>query len=182
MLQRAGDVTIIYNSSTDDGQTGEMSRFMMQLMVEGGHEIERRTLHTEKDRNIITPKCIEKTPEVMQRLMDIGYLSPTAMNNYRRCPLRFYYNNVARIKEPDNTGDEIDNRIFGNIFHLAAELIYKQIMQPNGLVKSSDIERVLKDRKQIQRSATDKQGSDNTICKTSARNRQVSRSFYHNKP
>lgn len=152
MLQRAGDVTIVYNSSTDDGQTGEMSRFMMQLMVEGGHAIERRTLHTEKDRYIITPKCIEKTPEVMQRLMNIDYLSPTAMNNYRRCPLRFYYNNVARIKEPDNTGDEIDNRIFGNIFHLAAELIYKQIMQPNGLVKSSDIERVLKDRKQIETS------------------------------
>ncbi|WP_288319112.1 PD-(D/E)XK nuclease family protein [Xylanibacter caecicola] len=150
MLQRANDITLVYNSSTDDGQTGEMSRFMMQLMVESGYAIERRTLHTEKDRNIMTPRCIEKTPEVMDRLMSIGYLSPTAMNNYRRCPLRFYYNNVAKIKEPDNIDEDIDNRIFGNIFHLASELIYRQIMQPDGLVKSTDIERVLKDRKLIE--------------------------------
>jgi hypothetical protein len=33
LLQRAHDVTIIYNTATTDGQRGEMSRFMLQLMV-----------------------------------------------------------------------------------------------------------------------------------------------------
>lgn len=150
MIQRADDVTLVYNSSTEDGKTGEMSRFMMQMMVESGHVIKRNTLHTEKDSHVITPESIEKTPEVMARLMSIGYLSPTAMNNYRRCPLRFYYNNVAKIKEPDDTDEEINNRIFGNIFHLASELIYKNMLYNGGTVTSSDIERVLKDRKLIE--------------------------------
>lgn len=150
MLQRAGDITLVYNSSTEDGHTGEMSRFMMQMMVESGHEINRNTLHTKKDRNVFTPRVIEKTPEVMERMKSIGYLSPTAMNNYRRCPLRFYYNNVAKIKEPENIDDEINNRTFGNIFHLASEMIYRDILKSGKTVTSSDIETILKDRKLIE--------------------------------
>jgi hypothetical protein len=34
LLQRAKDVTLVYNNATNDGQTGEMSRFMLQQMVE----------------------------------------------------------------------------------------------------------------------------------------------------
>lgn len=150
MLQRAGDITIIYNSSTEDGHTGEMSRFMMQLMVESKHHIIRKTLHTKKDRNTITPEIIEKTPEVMERLLSVRYLSPTAMNNYRRCPVRFYYNNVAGIKEADDIEDEINNRTFGNIFHLASELIYKDLEQRKGMITESDIEKIIKDRKRIE--------------------------------
>ena len=33
LIQRASDVTLVYNNSTNDGQTGEMSRFMLQMMV-----------------------------------------------------------------------------------------------------------------------------------------------------
>ena len=39
LLQRAKDVTIVYNNSTNDGQTGEMSRFMLQLMASGKQPI-----------------------------------------------------------------------------------------------------------------------------------------------
>ena len=46
LLQRASDVTILYNNSTEDGQRGEMSRFMLQLMVESPHTITRRTLQS----------------------------------------------------------------------------------------------------------------------------------------
>ena len=34
MLQRSADITLTYNNSTEDGHTGEMSRFMLQLLVE----------------------------------------------------------------------------------------------------------------------------------------------------
>jgi len=150
MLQRAGDITIVYNSSTEDGNTGEMSRFMMQLMVESNHAISRRALHTGKEHRNLVPAPVAKTPEVMERLLSVGYLSPTAMNNYRRCPLRFYYNNVANIKESDSIENEIDNRTFGNIFHLASELIYRSIKKADGTVTASDIETLMKDRKRTE--------------------------------
>jgi hypothetical protein len=39
LLQRASDVTILYNDSTEDGHTGEMSRFMKQFLVESNQKI-----------------------------------------------------------------------------------------------------------------------------------------------
>ena len=44
LLQRAQDVTILYNNATEGSQTGEMSRFMLQLLVKYPHPIQRLTL------------------------------------------------------------------------------------------------------------------------------------------
>ena len=51
LLQRASDVTLVYNNATSDGQTGEMSRFMLQLMVESGHTIIFQTLKSGQNIN-----------------------------------------------------------------------------------------------------------------------------------
>lgn len=52
LLQRAKDISIVYNTSTENGNRGEMSRFMLQLMVESGHQINIKTLHA--DQNTLT--------------------------------------------------------------------------------------------------------------------------------
>lgn len=92
------------------------------------------------------PHIIEKSPAVMDVLDNMRRISPSAVNQYMRCPLQFFYNYVAKIKEPDNTDeDTVDNRIFGNIFHKAAFYIYKDMAGNDGLIKSGDIDRYLKD-------------------------------------
>ncbi|MBP5507827.1 MAG: PD-(D/E)XK nuclease family protein, partial [Prevotella sp.] len=53
----------------------------------------------------------------MQCLHSMTTLSPTAINRYLRCPLLFFYNYVAGIKEPNDESDVMDNLKFGNIFH-----------------------------------------------------------------
>ena len=59
-------------------------------------------------------------------------LSPTAINKYMYCPMRFYYNYVCGINEyPDEDITEIDSMIFGDIFHYAAEQMYRSICQHN---------------------------------------------------
>ena len=134
LLQRAGDVTILYNSSTEDGQRGEMSRFMLQLMVESPHVITRHTLQSGQSVQKWHPEPITKTPHVLQVMQSQfttqhPILSPTAITKYMHCPLQFYYLYVADIQQPDAPDDEqeLDNRIFGNIFHEAADIIYKQL-------------------------------------------------------
>ena len=137
LLQRAQDVTILYNSATEDGQRGEMSRFMLQMLVESPHSIGLHTLQSDHTVLPGKPAPIAKTRQVMQVLLDPytssepKTLSPTAINRYMRCPLQFYYRYVADLKEPDVPDDEqeLDNRIFGNIFHDAADIIYKQLPQ-----------------------------------------------------
>jgi hypothetical protein len=155
LLQRASDVTILYNSSTEDGQRGEMSRFMLQLMVESPHTIIRQTLQSGQSVQKWQPQPIEKTPHVLQVMQSQfttqhPILSPTAITKYMRCPLQFYYLYVADIHQPDAPDDEqeLDNRIFGNVFHEAADIIYHQLPR---YIEKPLLEHLLKSKVEIER-------------------------------
>ena len=165
LLQRADDVTIVYNNATADGQRGEMSRFMLQLMVESPHQITYRTLQASQKHTPFRPPTIAKTPEVMERLLRhfsctvdangkpsdrAPLLTPTAVNRYLRCPLIFYYTYVHDLREPDITDDDtIDSRLFGNIFHEAARIVYTRLMKKSHQILASDIEVMLKEKVDI---------------------------------
>ncbi len=158
LLQRANDVTLVYNNSTNDGQTGEMSRFMLQLMVDGRQTITYQTLKAGQQSLLRMPKPIEKTEAVMdilrQRfLQNTGIVSPTAISNYLRCQCRFFYRYVSNLAEPDNNDEElIDNRIFGNIFHLSAQKVYEYLMQLTGdRITALAIDDLLKNNIEIER-------------------------------
>ena len=162
LLQRAEDVAIVYNNATEEGRTGQMSRFMLQLLVESSHKISLQSLtstllpHTSSLQpplgSVGTESPIPKDPAVMSLLKNVRSLSPSAINRYLRCQLQFYYNLLAGLKEPDqNDEDEIDNRIFGNIFHRSAELIYTPFASSGQLVKKRDLQEILKNRHYIER-------------------------------
>ena len=147
LLQRAGDITIAYNNSTDNGHTGEMSRFMLQLLVESGQKIDHYSLTAKNQPTPLMPKPIEKDEAAIAKLEEISQLSPSAINTYIRCKLAFYYQYIAHIKEPDPDPETIDNRMFGNIFHRAAYLIYKDITAHSPLIEKVHIQTYLSNRK-----------------------------------
>ena len=157
LLQRAGDVTILYNNATSDGKTAEMSRFMLQLMVEHKIPITFQTLKAGQTPQLHAPKAINKTPEVMTQLQrrftkDAGGISPTAINTYLRCQLRFFYRYVCELTEPDNTEDDlIDNRLFGNIFHKSAQLVYQYLVKTKATITAMALDDLLKDEVTIER-------------------------------
>lgn len=151
LLQRATDITLTYNHATEEGHTGEMSRFMIQFMVESAHTIKHKTLMPEQTFTRLHPITIGKSAEVISRLDSIDSLSPTAINRYLYCPLTFYYNVIQKIKEPDESDEDlIDNRVFGNIFHRSAELIYSPFVQSGQKVLGEDIEQLLKHGERIE--------------------------------
>lgn len=150
LLQRAGDITIVYNSSTNNGHKGEMSRFALQLLVYGGHKVERCRLFADNTIATALPQKIVKNDDVMRRLLAFERISPTAIGKYLRCPLRFYYYHIAGMK--DDTGDEdgtIDQRMFGNILHDAARRVYELITSDDDTVTTQDIDRMLGDERTV---------------------------------
>ena len=147
LLQRAGDITIAYNNSTDNGHTGEMSRFMLQLLVESGQKIDHYSLTAKNQPSPLMPKAIEKDEAAIGKLEEMSRLSPSAINTYIRCKLAFYYQYIAHIKEPDSDPETIDNRMFGNIFHRAAYLIYKDITDHSPVIEKAHIQAYLSNRK-----------------------------------
>ncbi len=138
LLQRVKDVTLVYNNATNDGQTGEMSRFMLQQMVERVKPIQYQTLQAGQQTTLRRPKDIVKTDQVMAIMKERfskrnGGISPTAISTYLRCQLRFFYHYVGNLKEPlENDEELVDNRIFGNIFHKAAQELYEQLKTLTG--------------------------------------------------
>ena len=147
LLQRAGDITIAYNNSTDNGHTGEMSRFMLQLLVESGQKKAHYSLTAKNQPTPLMPKAIEKDEAALSKLEEMSRLSPSAINTYIRCKLAFYYQYIAHIKEPDSDPETIDNRMFGNIFHRAAYLIYKDITDHSPVIEKAHIQAYLSNRK-----------------------------------
>ena len=150
MIQRSKDVTILYNSSTSAARTGEMSRFMLQLLVETNSPIRRIALCSGQEINPHSPKPIPCNEKIRKRLDSIKYLSPTAITTFMRCPLMFFYNYIVGIKEDCIIDDDdIDSRMFGLIFHNAAQTIYEEYL-PQIITSGKPVEMLLKGRKGIE--------------------------------
>jgi len=150
LLQRADDITICYNNATREGQTGEMSRFMLQLMVEGGHPIARQALMAGNETITTAAQARDKDARALAFLNNFERVSPSAINRYMRCPLSFYFYYVMNIKEPDDNDDnEIDNRLFGDIFHRAAQLIYDPLV--GRTITHPDIDDIIQHRDRTER-------------------------------
>ncbi|MCM1079134.1 MAG: PD-(D/E)XK nuclease family protein [Bacteroidales bacterium] len=151
LLQRTTDVTLAYNSSTEGINTGEMSRFMLQLMAETDIPIRRISLQTGQDNNTVTPKAIAKASPSTES-DTASYISPSSLSSYLRCQVRYYYEQVLKLREQDSDDiDELDNRIFGNIFHYASELAYKDMMDKDGYIHADILKRTLSDDGKIAR-------------------------------
>lgn len=134
LLQRAGDITLCYNNATEDGHTGEMSRFMLQLMVESQHRIRRQSLVAGQVPMRTNCEVEPKTEEVMTVLEKGRLVTPTFLNTYQRCPKRFFFRYVKGLEELEKVDeDEVDNCVFGDIFHRAAQLFYLQCTSPSNI-------------------------------------------------
>lgn len=158
LVQRAESVTLLYNTGADGLNRGEMSRFMLQLIVESPHEISHEYLEAGQSPRQTGEIRIAKTPEIlgrMHRIYDIrrhpeALFSPSALNAYIDCRLRFYYRYVARLKVPEEVSAEIDSALFGTIFHRAAERVYKDLTARGKDVRQEDLEALMKDGVKLQ--------------------------------
>ena len=158
LIQRAENITLLYNTSSDGLNRGEESRFMLQLLVEGPHEITREYLEAGQSPQNTLEIQIEKTPEILRRLYraydtaqpESVILSPSALNTYLDCRLRFYYRYVAGLKTPDEVSAEIDSALFGTIFHLSAQLAYTDLTANGKMIQREDLERLLRNEIKLQ--------------------------------
>ncbi len=157
LLQRAEKVALLYNTSTDGINRGEMSRFMLQLLVEWGYPVRRRQLEASQSPLTSASLTVAKTQEVMRRMQERfdvrtnpkAYLSPSALNCFLDCPMRFYFRYVAALTVPDEVSAEIDSAKFGSIFHHAAEHLYKDLTEHGKTIRREDLEALMKDEARV---------------------------------
>ena len=129
LLQRSSSAYMLYNTESDSRNTGEKSRFLLQL------EIEQEPNHTlnnyvvAADVPLITTSVlnIEKSPAVIEKLAGLASygFSPSALTSYIRNPIDFYHQYVLGIREQDSVEETIAVNTLGTVVHNVLENLYK---------------------------------------------------------
>lgn len=152
VLQRAENVYLFYNTETDVLGQGEMSRYLRQLLNESNMQPQMQILYNDIQPPAIKPIAITKDERMIDILKSLSEpkpygkftgISPSALSSYIDCKLKFYFQYVAKIKEPNEVEEEIDARVLGNFLHDAMEYIYTQLKNAKGTnqLESSDIQK-----------------------------------------
>ncbi|TKG97345.1 PD-(D/E)XK nuclease family protein [Puteibacter caeruleilacunae] len=144
-IQRARKVTLMYNPVSDGMNSGEMSRYIHQLKLESDFELNYKNLvfnvRNNDEQSIVVNKNEGIIEQLYQRFASRP-LSPSALNSYLDCRLRFYFRYVAGLTEPDELSPEMGADVFGKVFHYVLEKFYQKI--PNGKVEKIHIDTFLK--------------------------------------
>ncbi len=151
LIQRAKNITLVYNSGSDGLKTGEMSRFMHQLKFETGFDIKERTvvsgLSIPEGKSI----TVDKTPEILEVLEKYNTythnektFSPSAINAYLRCSLQFYYRYIAGLKEPEEVTENVDLPLFGSLLHKAIQLLYEPYRENKSRITTEELKKLEK--------------------------------------
>ena len=156
LVQRAKNITATYSVVKEGMGTGELSRYGFQLQYDSVHKPEMRNLDFVFANDPVQPITIPGSREISQRLIQNNskerFLSPSAINTYLSCPLKFYFHYVAHLPEPDELKEEIDGVVFGNIFHDTMEELYRGYV--GKLIGKADLELLMKDRLRIENEIT----------------------------
>lgn len=148
LLHRAENITFIYNSNSEGIRTGEMSRFLLQLSYLSETKPDYLGLGNEIILPVRLPKSSGKSQRHVDRLEELYLkpaskaLSPTAVNTWLNCRMKFFYKYVCGLKEPEKIVTEIDPAVFGGLLHGIMEKIYHPY-RGKGLGKT-DIDKILR--------------------------------------
>lgn len=136
LLQRAEKIDLLYNSASEGVRTGEMSRYLYQLIFEKKIEVIRPGMDIMAR---ITPSLeVSHDPDTNRKLEkytadgpEARFLSPSAINTYIDCSLKFYLRYLAGIGEPEEVQEEIDAAGFGTVIHESIRVLYSEIGERN---------------------------------------------------
>ncbi len=131
LIQRAENVFFVFNSNSDGLRSGEMSRFLIQMKYESPKAPEFTDLKFNIQTHRSIGESVERTEEHLNQLRlryiqneGRGLLSPSAINTWLSCRMKFFYRYVNNLKEPQQVSREIDPAMLGNILHKIMKVIY----------------------------------------------------------
>jgi DNA helicase-2/ATP-dependent DNA helicase PcrA len=120
-------LNISYSNATDEGKLLEPSLFIAEIFEVHPLPVQIQELSAENIADfqilqltgIFAPELAPLEDELVGRVLAGFQMNVSALNNYLRCPLEFYFRNVVRIPSPKNEAAE-----FGSAVHHALEQLY----------------------------------------------------------
>jgi CRISPR/Cas system-associated exonuclease Cas4 (RecB family) len=124
LLNGAKEAHIFYKDSADKERSPFVEKLAWDLERQGKkpheHEVHLRINFSQAD-----PGPVEKTPDLIEALKKREF-SPSAIDTYLRCGLRFYYQYCLRLREKDELSDDIEQRDIGTMVHDVLEAFFRE--------------------------------------------------------
>lgn len=130
LINRAKRIFLLYDTRTEGLQSGEVSRYFLQLkhLYPKAFDIEEKLAVYEVSSSKSLTISVEKNPQILQKLNAFltgqRSLSASAINMYLDCPLQFYFSVIEQMEEEDEISETIEADTFGSIFHSVMEWLY----------------------------------------------------------
>jgi DNA helicase-2/ATP-dependent DNA helicase PcrA len=123
---------ISYSKYKNDGKELEPSMFIAE--IQDKHSLAAEKVFIDKDVmadfaalhfDVVEQPEIQKIEEeYIGRILEKFVMNVTALNNYLKCPLEFYFKNLVRIPSPKNEATE-----FGSSVHYALEQLFTKMQK-----------------------------------------------------
>jgi hypothetical protein len=162
LLQRAGRVDLVHVLPGAEGvRTGERSRFLRQLEFDLAAQnpmlvVEDKVVGVPADLPHETPMgpgggvngdlVLEKDELMLTALRGVleRGLSPSALNEYIACTLKFYFSRLARFQENEEVEEALGTDGFGTVVHDSLEHLLKPFELEKRDLTAADLPEVLK--------------------------------------
>lgn len=138
---------ITYAAFTNDGKGLEPTRFIAEIL--DIHDLQPHKIKVPEDllaefqalqfSDTAAPEIESMEKDFISRILEKFVMNVTALNNYLRCPLEFYFKNLIRIPSPKNEATE-----FGSSVHYAIQRLFEK-MKDNPKQEFPSRQELLKD-------------------------------------
>lgn len=129
MLHRAREITLLYTNYTEGLNSGEKSRFILQLEIEGlpQHTFTQQSVSPKASIQSTPLKTLDKTEKVQKRLAEIAQkgFSPSALTSYIRNPIDFYYQKILKVNELNEVEETVAYNTLGTVVHDTLQNLYE---------------------------------------------------------
>jgi hypothetical protein len=153
LLQRARRVYFLHVLPSETYNAGEKSRFLHQIEHELAKHNPQIRIHHQTVKLSDNPMVPTELPlqvskstallEHMSREIARG-ISPTQLNTYVTCSLRYYYSYLSNLKEEEEVQESMSAGSFGNLVHKTLEEIDHQLAAIGRPVQKEDVRQILK--------------------------------------
>jgi DNA helicase-2/ATP-dependent DNA helicase PcrA len=125
-------LVISWSRFRDDGKELEPSVFVAEILDQHDLPIEKALIPEEElaafdalpFSEVIAPEIRAAEEDFVSRILSTFVMNVTALNNYLKCPLEFYYRNLVRIPSPKNEATE-----FGSAVHFALQRLFEKMKE-----------------------------------------------------
>lgn len=147
LLSGADEAHIFYKDSADKERSPFVEKLIWDLERQG-KKPEEHDVHFRIKFAQAEPAPAEKSAELAAALKKREF-SPSAIDTYLNCGLRFYYKYGLRLSEKDEISDDIEQRDIGDIVHQILENFFKPRAGKPLEIRKEDYALILKEAESV---------------------------------